>query len=175
MSFNLEGYVDVATRLKELFERYPSASVVADPPCIRVIDGRSFIEVTVSIHCNDDDNRMSRASAWEPFPGKSNFTRDSEAMNAETSAVGRACGLLGIGIRSSVASLEEVRARRESQEAHPSNQQADPRPRKTGQIVNKYAKSCGRCGTEVAVGAGVAIQHESGVWRTYHKDGDCPE
>lgn len=126
MSFNLDGYVDVPTRLKELIERYPNASVVADPPCIRDIDGRSFIEVTVTIHCNDEHNRMSRASAWEAFPGKTPYTKDSEMMNAETSATGRACGLLGIGLKSSVASLDEVRNRRHSSEQlHPASQPAE--------------------------------------------------
>jgi hypothetical protein len=121
MSFDLSNYVDVPTRLKELIERYPNASVVADPPCVREIDGRSFIEVTVTIHCNDEHNRMARASAWESFPGKTPYTKDSEMMNAETSATGRACGLLGIGLKSSVASLDEVRTRRqESQALHPS-------------------------------------------------------
>lgn len=46
-------------------------------------------------------------------------------MNAETSALGRACGMWGIGLKKSVASLDEVRARREaSKQAHPSNQPA---------------------------------------------------
>lgn len=128
MSFNLDNYVDVPTRLKLLFEQYPNASVVADPPCIRDIAGHAFIEVTVTITCNDEHNRMARASAWESFPGKTPYTKDSEMMNAETSATGRACGLLGIGLKSSVASLDEVRARRQqpSEQLHPSSQPADP-------------------------------------------------
>lgn len=123
MSFDLSNYVDAATRLKLLFERYPNASVVADPPCIRDIAGRPFIEVTVTIHCNDEHNRMARASAWEPFPGKTPYTSDSEMMNAETSACARCCGLLGIGLKSSIASLDEVRNRRQTtaEEMHPSN------------------------------------------------------
>ena len=125
MSFSLDNYVDVPTRLKELFNQYPNASVVADPPCIRDIGGHPFIEVTVTIQCNDEHNRMARASAWEPFPGKTPYTKDSEMMNAETSATGRACGLLGIGLKSSVASLDEVRTRRESQAVHPSSQAPD--------------------------------------------------
>ena len=127
MSFNLDNYVDVPTRLKELYQRYPNASVVADPPCIRDIGGHPFIEVTVTIHCNDEHNRMARASAWEPFPGKTPYTKDSEMMNAETSATGRACGLLGIGLKSSVASMDEVRARRQTQseQLHPASQPAD--------------------------------------------------
>jgi len=125
MSFNLDGYVDVATRLKMLFEAYPNASVVADPPCVRQFNGQEYIEVTVTIHCNDEHNRMSRASAWEP-PGTTPFTKQSEAMVCETSAAGRAAGLLGFGLKSSVASLDEVRNRRQSSEQmHPSTQPAD--------------------------------------------------
>lgn len=176
MSFSLDNYVDVPTRLKMLFERYPNASVVADPPCIREIGGQSFIEVTVTVQCNDEHNRTGRASAWEPFPGKTPYTRDSEMMNAETSALGRVCGALGIGLKSSVASLDEVRNRR-SQELHPSSQPGDeePRPRKTGGIVNKFAKPCGKCGQMVGVGEGVAMQAGDGPWRTFHKEGECPE
>ena len=125
MSFSLDNYVDVPTRLKLLFERYPNASVVADPPCIRDIGGHAFIEVTVTITCNDEHGRMARASAWEAFPGKTPYTKDSEMMNAETSATGRACGMLGIGLKSSIASLDEVRNRRaSSEELHPSGQSA---------------------------------------------------
>lgn len=177
MSFSLDNYVDVPTRLKMLFEAYPNASVVADPPCIREIGGASFIEVTVTITCNDEHGRMARASAWEPFPGKTPYTRDSEMMNAETSALGRACGAIGIGLKSSVASLDEVRNRRISEQLHPSSQPADeePRARKSGGIVNKFAKPCGKCGQMVGVGEGVAMQAGDAPWRTFHKEGDCPE
>lgn len=183
MSFNLDNYVDVPTRLKMLFERYPNASVVADPPCIREIGGRSFIEVTITITCNDEHNRMARASAWEPFPGTTPYTEDSEMMVCETSAAGRACGLLGLGLRSSVASLEEVQNRRQetSRELHPSSQAADfppqdenPRPRRSDGIINKFAKECTRCGVVVDKGEGIARQTDAG-WKTFHKDGECPQ
>jgi len=120
MGFNLDDYVDVATRLKELLEKYPSASVEASAPKLVAVDGAHFVEVTVTITA---DGRVARASAWEPIPGKTPYTKDSEMMNAETSALGRACGMWGIGIKKSVASLDEVRARREQSKAiHPSNQ-----------------------------------------------------
>ena len=120
MGFNLDDYVDVATRLKELLEKYPEASVEASQPRLITVDGSNFVEVTVTITA---DGRMARASAWEPIPGKTPYTKDSEMMNAETSALGRACGMWGIGLKKSVASLDEVRARREASKAvHPSNQ-----------------------------------------------------
>jgi hypothetical protein len=120
MGFNLDDYVDVATRVRELLEKYPTASVEASPPKLVTVDGSNFVEVTVSITV---DGRVARASAWEPIPGKTPYTKDSEMMNAETSALGRACGMWGIGLKKSVASLDEVRARREASKAvHPSNQ-----------------------------------------------------
>jgi len=122
MGFNLDDYVDVATRLRELLEKYPDASVEASPPKLVAVDGAHFVEVTVTITA---DGRTARASAWEPIPGKTPYTKDSEMMNAETSAIGRACGMWGIGLKKSVASLDEVRARREASKAvHPSNQPA---------------------------------------------------
>lgn len=130
MGFNLDDYVDVATRLKELLEKYPEASVEASQPRLITVDGSNFVEVTVTISA---DGRMARASAWEPIPGKTPYTKDSEMMNAETSALGRACGMWGIGLKKSVASLDEVRARREASKAvHPSNQPAHNRDEPAG-------------------------------------------
>ena len=112
MSYDLQGYVDVATRIKILLERYPNASITCSAPRVINMGERVFIEVQARIDTNDGSGRVSEAAAWEPYPGRTNFTRDSEMMNAETSAVGRACGLLGIGLDKSVASLDEVRVRR---------------------------------------------------------------
>ena len=142
MGFNLDDYVDVATRLKELLDKYPEASVEASPPKLVAVDGAHFVEVTVTITA---DGRTARASAWEPIPGKTPYTKDSEMMNAETSALGRACGMWGIGIKKSVASLDEVRARREaSKQVHPSNQPANhvnefemDRPQSSGAATDK--------------------------------------
>lgn len=105
---DLSNYVDVATRIKLLTEKYPNASVLCTEPKVVNIDGHTFIEVSAFIKCNDDHERTAKASAWEPFPGKTPYTRDSEMMNAETSAIGRAIGALGIGLTGSMASQNEV-------------------------------------------------------------------
>lgn len=114
MAFDMGNYVDVATRVKLLLEAYPNASINCSPPEVQFVGDRAFIAVTCLIDCNDGSGRTARASAWEPFPGKTPYTRDSEAMNAETSAVGRACGLLGFGLTGSLATANEVANRRDS-------------------------------------------------------------
>ena len=108
-AFNLGDYVDVPARVKMLFERWPNARIVESLPQIRMFDGREWIEVTVTIHLGDDTMPVV-ASAWE-CKGTTSFTRDSEMMNCSTSAVGRACGLLNLGIGKSIASRNEVQMR----------------------------------------------------------------
>ena len=108
-AFNLGDYVDVPARVKMLFERWPNARIVESLPQIRMFDGREWIEVTVTIHLGDDTLPVV-ASAWE-CKGTTSFTRDSEMMNCSTSAVGRACGLLNLGIGKSIASRNEVQMR----------------------------------------------------------------
>ena len=113
---DLSNYVDVATRIKLLVEKYPAASINCTPPKVVNIDGHTFIEVTAEVMCNDGSMRIATASAWEPFPGKTPYTRDSEMMNAETSAIGRAIGALGLGLTGSMATANEV-ANRQGQPA----------------------------------------------------------
>ena len=116
---DLSNYVDVATRIKLLVEKYPSASINCTPPKVIEVAGHVFIEVTAHVDTNatsDENARTATATAWEPFPGKTPYTRDSEMMNAETSAIGRAIGALGIGLTGSMASSNEV-ANRQGQPA----------------------------------------------------------
>jgi len=109
---DLSNYVDVATRIKLLTEKYPNHCIQCTPPVVVEVAGHTFIEVTANVFCNDSEEharqRVARATAWEPFPGKTPYTRDSEMMNAETSAIGRAIGALGIGLTGSMASQNEV-------------------------------------------------------------------
>lgn len=108
---NLDGYVDVAQRLRLMFDRFPELRLVETPPEIVVVDGKTFVSVTVTAWRDPDDPVPAVATCWEPFPGKTPYTRDSEMMNAATSALGRVANLL-MPIGKSLASLEEVLNRR---------------------------------------------------------------
>lgn len=128
MAFDLDGYVDAATRLRLLLERYPNASVTCTPPEVRTVADRVFLAVTCHIDVNDGSGRTATASAWEPFPGRTPYTRDSEAMNAETSAFARCAGMLGFGATKSIASANEVRNRRADQDPDSAPAEAPRRP-----------------------------------------------
>lgn len=127
-----EDYVDVAERIRLLLAQYPNACITTTTPVVINIAGHDFIEVTAHIDCKDESGRQSQDSAWEPFPGKTPYTRDSEMMNASTSAVGRAIGLLGIGLKKSVASSNEVRNRQQDRSSAPSS--AGPQPATEAQL-----------------------------------------
>ena len=56
-----------------------------------------------------DESKMIRATGHaEEYMGSSYINKTSFIENCETSAIGRALGLLGIGIDTSIASAEEV-------------------------------------------------------------------
>lgn len=119
---NLDGYVDVAQRLRLALACHPELRVVEQAPDIRVIGDRAFIEVNITVWRNPDDPQPVNAHAWEPFPGRTPFTRDSEQMNAATSALGRALGYMGFGIDRGIATADEVKHRQDTP------QEASPRP-----------------------------------------------
>jgi hypothetical protein len=112
---DLSGYVDVAERLRAFFARYPDGSIQSTPPTVIELDGKRFLQVTATAYRTPTDARPAVATAWEPWPGRTPYTRDSEAMNCETSAIGRALAALGLEVRR-VASADEVRARRDDVE-----------------------------------------------------------
>jgi hypothetical protein len=94
-------------------EQYPNMTVLEHPVQIREADGKTYIEVTVEVICNDEADRRATASAWEIHPGHTPYTKESEMMNSSTSALGRALGFLGFGINKSIASQDEIRARQD--------------------------------------------------------------
>jgi hypothetical protein len=107
----MDDYVDVAERLRLFKDAYPDGSLDSDLESLR--DGDDKI---VGWLCRarafrtPDDPRPGVGHAVEPVPGKTPYTRDSEAMNAETSAWGRAIIALGFPTKK-IASAEEVRNR----------------------------------------------------------------
>lgn len=131
----LGDYVDVAARIAEFRTKYPEGSLQpADPALpyrIETIADRTFIVVIAAAYRTPDDSRPGIGMAYEPWPGRTPYTKDSELMNAETSAWGRAIvAVLAADTKRGIASQEEVRNRQAEREHKPewdANEQEDLR------------------------------------------------
>lgn len=97
-----KDYAEVNQRIKAFRMIYPDGSI--EPEIISIENGTVIMKCTVS---DAEGNILSIGHAYE----KENSTfinKTSYIENCETSAVGRALGLAGFGIDTSVASAEEV-------------------------------------------------------------------
>ena len=115
MSFSMEGYVDVAERIRRFKAAYPNGCLRPfnpnEPFRIMEIGGREFIVYTAAAFRSPDDPCPGIAVAAEPAVGQTSFTKLSEVMNAETSAWGRAIVAVLAADSQRIASAEEVRNR----------------------------------------------------------------
>ena len=152
MAINMDGYVDVAERIRQLREKHPEAVLRPynpdEPFKVMNIGNRDFIIYTAACYRTPDDPMPAIAVAAEPAVGKTNFTRDSEVMNAETSAWGRAIVACLAADTQKVASLDEVRNRRSDEAAahvpkHPAKGVRAPVFESTDQAVKMVADKFG--------------------------------
>jgi hypothetical protein len=107
---DLSDYIEVADRIKAFKEAHPDGSLCREEWHVEEVAGQTFVVYTALAYRRPDDPRPGVGTAWEPFPGPTKFTKDSELMNAETAAWGRAIASLGFEVRK-IASREEVRNR----------------------------------------------------------------
>lgn len=112
-------YIDVASRIIEFRTQYPTGSLVQRTlEFIRDLGGKDWVVYTAAAYRTPDDICPGIGTAWEPIPGATNFTRDSEVQNAETAAWGRAMvAALAVDTKKGIASSEEVRNRQEPPKA----------------------------------------------------------
>ena len=110
------GYVEVQDRIVEFRAKHPDGSLQAE-----IVELRDdLVIVKAYAYRTPDDPMPGTGLASEPIPGKTNFTRDSELMNAETSAWGRA--LIAVGAadaKRGIASANEVRNRQNAPDPEP--------------------------------------------------------
>ena len=108
----LEDYVEVPERIAKFHELYPDGSLQCHQWYVKEMpDGGVFIVYEARAYRTPDDARPGHGTAEERYPGLTQFTKDSELMNAETSAWGRALVAIGILASKKIASREEVMAR----------------------------------------------------------------
>lgn len=110
-SINIKGkeYITVNERIKYFNEHFPKWQMLTSYPILQ--DDQCLCEAKIF----DEDGKEVRNGHAHEFR-KGNINMTSMIENAETSAVGRALGMLGIGIDTSVASADEVRMAIEQQE-----------------------------------------------------------
>lgn len=137
-----DDYVDVAERIRIFRERYPDGALQpldpSEPFRIVEVGGQTFIQYTAIAYKGSGDQMPGIAVSWEPFPGKTPYTSGSELMNAETAAWGRAIVAALAADTKKIASLDEVRARREARDTgHPSADDTQVKPRQQPATENQ--------------------------------------
>lgn len=96
-----KAYVEVNERIKAFRMLFPEGTIETE--ILSLMDGVVTMKATVSV-----DGKVLGVGHAQEKEESSFINKTSFVENCETSAVGRALGMLGIGIDTSVASAEEV-------------------------------------------------------------------
>lgn len=108
----LTGYTEVADRIPAFYNQYPHGSIRTESVELVQVAGKDFVKVTAAVYRDPEDQLPCIGTAMDPIPGTTNFTRNSEVENCETSAWGRALAALGFGGKS-IASVEEINVKKQ--------------------------------------------------------------
>ena len=102
-SIKIQGndYITVNERVKEFRRLHPQGQILTQ--IMANADGQVLFQAKIIV----DGVLLATGHAYEK-EGSSFINKTSYIENCETSAVGRALGLFGIGIDTSIASAEEV-------------------------------------------------------------------
>ena len=113
---NIKGkeYAEVNQRIKAFRMVYPDGYIKTDILCDE--DGKCVITAECGCYENGEARLLGTGTAYEK-ESSSYINKTSYIENCETSAVGRALGMAGFGIDTSVASYEEVANAIHQQEA----------------------------------------------------------
>lgn len=104
---NIKGkeYAEVNQRVKAFRTLYPEGFITTEIICRE--GGLCIIKATVGHYADGKSVILATGTAYEK-EGSSQINRTSYIENCETSAVGRALGMAGFGIDTSIASADEM-------------------------------------------------------------------
>lgn len=108
-----KAYAEVNQRIKAFRSICPNGSI--EPEILNLNDGVCIMRAVVK---DEAGKVLGIGHAYEK-EGSTFINKTSYIENCETSAVGRALGMCGIGVDTSVASYEEVANAIKQQEEHP--------------------------------------------------------
>ena len=112
-TINIKGknYVPVTERVKAFHAQYPDFTVITE--IISLDESSVLMKATVY----DPDGKVMAVGHAQEDRNASTLNKTSYVENCETSAIGRALGMFGIGIDDSMASADEVANAIDRQEA----------------------------------------------------------
>ena len=129
-----KDYAEVNQRIKAFRMVYPDGFISTE--MLQNENGVCIFRAEVGYQAdNGDGNVLGVGTAYEK-EGSSFINKTSYIENCETSAVGRALGMAGFGIDTSVASYEEVQTAIE-------NQKKKPKIEKSEKVM------CPKCGIQI--------------------------
>lgn len=134
-------YAEVNQRIKAFRSICPGGSIVTE-----MLSNENGVCVFRAVICDEEGRILGTGSAYEK-ESSSYINKTSYIENCETSAVGRALGMCGFGIDTSVASAEEVQNAIKNQEPKQEVKQKTPRQQLIARLnelnidVNAYAKA----------------------------------
>lgn len=131
----VKHYACVSERVQAFREMIPNGTIETSYVLQKTSDGKN--EVIFTAKCFDEDGRLLSTGTAEEVEGRGAICRTSYIEVAETSAVGRAIGYIGIGSEESMASAEEMAVALAEQTAPAKKQNAPKEP--TPEDVKKRA------------------------------------
>lgn len=112
-----KNYAEVKDRIVAFRKLYPEGFIETE--IIATTVDSVTIKATVGFYQDGNRQILGEGHAWENKAKNKNINMTSMYENCETSAVGRALGMCGLGIESAVASYEEMNRAVYSQPAVP--------------------------------------------------------
>lgn len=139
-------YASVAARVQAFRELFPNGSIVTTHE--RVSDGTAVTYIFTATACDGSGSILATGTASEDV-GSTQINRTSALENAETSAVGRCLGFLGIGSETSMASAEEmVNALYQQEHMSDSNVNQSPSKEENLEIIKGLFQQNGKTSEE---------------------------
>lgn len=99
-------YAETKERVAAFRKLYPEGYI--DTEIVSFKDGICIIRAMVGFYENGESHLLGTGTAYEFLAKNQNINKTSMIENCETSAVGRALAMCGIGIDSAIASYDEM-------------------------------------------------------------------